>query len=736
MASQQCYLILIVILIFHAVHMTHSAAKSRHSSKQSKESSKVDEVQRSSNSDESLDEVVSTTDILSALKLVVPIIDLLGSQHHQISLRHNRVSQKEETQPHKHHHHRESHKNHNESSKEQIEHHKKHHKESIKRHHESHDEQNVFPKEHYSEQPKNEHKSSSSHHNNQSEYQQVDEVQQTNDSDVSLDKVVNKFDVPNIDLLDSSKKLRGVPSGINGSRYTYATFIASDNFFPALEVFLYTFTINKMIHPLSICIAEVPNYLDIVNKTLHIIQKYGSTINYQIYILPLIPGPKHSGEHKRWVVNWTKIQLWSLLEYEKVLYVDLDVIFVRNTDCVFVDYNVTNYRGTYDWGRYTRLDSQKMNGGVFLLRPSLLIRSVLLSVYNNVRAYRHQEAEQGLFNYVFGGKEPCLPFQFNVQKTVSDHIPAIWRLDSIFILHFTGEKPWNSWSTSYFRSEYVDRSEIKLRIRMDQWDADRYQVLHDLWKGYYLKARASELDSLTIYQMYHDPSCWDTMSRQSFYKGLRLSGAMRSEGDVNAPLLYSELTNSSYQLALGEFGGMVAISKLNRQNLPPFVGFTSWKEAIKYDWKEGASIDWTKVDFKENTIYFWYSIPNDKSYLETIERQHTGMLAVLVDLISSTSTSTSSIPEMSSSLRYSYSNYFITSRDVFLSYMESSKYVLDSFIAKYPVGSKCPYEIPSFIVNGEMRCVGYLMERYINIWAMQHNVSMVYAVDEPSWRLK
>jgi len=267
-------------------------------------------------------------------------------------------------------------------------------------------------------------------------------------------------------------------------------------------------------------------------------------------------------------------------------------------------------------------------------------------------------------------------------------------------------------------------------MRMDQWDADKYQILHDMWKDFYLKARAEELNRLTIYQMYHDPSCWVVMSKRSFYKGLRLSGALRTVGDVDAPLLYPELANNSFQLAVGEFGGMVAVSKLGEEDLSPFVGFTSWKESIKFDWKEGASIDWTKVDFKEETIYFWYSIPNHNSYLETIERQHKGMLAVLGDLI------TASIPEMNSTFRYSYSNYFITSRDVFLRYMKSAKTILDSFIAKYPVGSECPYAIPPSIANGEMRCVGYTLERYINIWAVQHNVSLVYAVDEPSWRLK
>ena len=534
--------------------------------------------------------------------------------------------------------------------------------------------------------------------------------------------------VSNINVSVSSGRANSQPR----SKYAYATFIGSDNFFPALEVFLYTFMSKYMKHPLALCVAEVSNYQDIVAVTLRILSKYDSRLDYTIYIFPLIPSPTGSAALKRWEINWTKIQLWSLLEYEKVFYVDLDVIFMRNTDAVFENYDVDRYMGTHDWGRWEGIESRKMNGGVFLMRPAMTTRSFLLTEYQDIRKYNHIEAEQGLFNFVFKSDGCCLPFNYNVQKTVVDHIPRIWNLDDIIILHFTGEKPWRSWSTSYFRSHYVDKREIEQRIAEDQWDADQYKALHDMWKERYMESRADELGNLTIYQMYHDPKCWSSMFTQSFYRGLCLHGPLRSVTDVNAALYYDKLRSDSYQMALSEFGGMISIHLMKRELLPRFVGFTSWKEHVKHDWKEGATIDWTKVDFKQNTIYFWYSLPNaiGKTYIETMDVHQKGMLATMRELLPY------ALPDLDSKNRYIYANYFITSREVFISYMDSAREVLDLFLTKFPLNSECPFEIPAHETNGRLRCAGYFMERYINIWAVRNNVSLVYAVDEPSWRLK
>ena len=152
-------------------------------------------------------------------------------------------------------------------------------------------------------------------------------------------------------------------------------------------------------------------------------------------------------------------------------------------------------------------------------------------------------------------------------------------------------------------------------------------------------AKKEDLRSLTIYQMYHDPKCWSYLNRLQFYRGLCLYGPIRSDRDVNAVFLFKELRDPSYQLALGEFGGMISIHSMNKAQLPNFIGFTSWRELVKHDWKEGATIDWTKVDFKQNTIYFWYSLPNvmGKTYIETIDVHHKGMMNIIVGLSVTTS---------------------------------------------------------------------------------------------------
>lgn len=515
-------------------------------------------------------------------------------------------------------------------------------------------------------------------------------------------------------------------------KYAYATFIGSASFFPALEVFLHSFAAVDNKYNLCLCIAKVFDHEEIMRQVLKMLRKYES-INYTVVILPLIPNPLGSRALQRWIINWTKIQLFSLVHYEKVLYVDLDVIFLRNTDVVF-NHTLVDYIGTYDWGKWTKLNSTKMNGGVFLIKPSVTLRLNLLKVYRDVSLYKSIEAEQGLFNYYFGASKCCLPYNFNVQKTVEKTYPHLFKIESIFILHFTGEKPWRSWSTNEFRSAHVDKIAIQKLLANDQWDAFEYNKLHNLWKDHYFLAKNDEFKRLTIFQMYYKETCWKQMYNLTYYRGLRLDGPLRNKNDINASFYYTKLENKSYQLALGEFGGMIAtlnyINETPSELLPTFVGFTSWREREKHNWKEGASIDWTKIQFEENTIYYWYSLYSDLSFPETADLHHKGMLSVMKSVIPFP------LPEMKPTTRYIYGNYFITSLKIFKKYMESANIVLELFFLKYPLGTPCPYKLPTDTKNPELRCVGYFLERYINVWTVKNNVSLVYAVDEPSWRLK
>jgi lipopolysaccharide biosynthesis glycosyltransferase len=544
--------------------------------------------------------------------------------------------------------------------------------------------------------------------------------------------------------------------------FTYATFMGSMSFLPALEVFLYTLNETSPSFSFSLCVAFIEGYREIVDVASSVLSKYNSTLSYQIYLWPVISSPKNGHERLRWSINWTKLQLWTMFEFEKIFYVDLDVMFMRNVDEVFDEsrYPVNMFLGTYDWGRWTTIGTVKVNGGVFLLRPSKETFSLLLTSRHHINQYRAVEAEQGLFNYHFSNTSGCcLPFYFNVQKFISVYIPSIWHPEMIFILHFTGEKPWNSWSSSRFRQLWVPKTEIQAGRSSDAWDADEFETLHNLWKQKYFAARTKELTSkLTVYQGYHNEKCWPYLLNYSWYRPVRLAGPSRNGTfEIDAPHYYPALRHDQdLQLALGEFGTMLAVARLGKEKLLPYVGFTSWKEHTKAEWREGVSIDWTKINLKPNTFYFWYSLRHHLPFYEMIETHHTNMTTKIfsdpeifpfplpiIDGYSLTDSflknslvnnSTTAHKRQRSFPNYFYSNYFITSRELFFEFMKDAEALMRRFFIKYPISHPCPYSLPTEVLHPEKRCFGYLLERYINVWAVSKNVSFVYAVDHPEWR--
>jgi hypothetical protein len=66
--------------------------------------------------------------------------------------------------------------------------------------------------------------------------------------------------------------------------------------------------------------------------------------------------------------------------------------------------------------------------------------------------------------------------------------------------------------------------------------------------------------------------------------------------------------------------------------------------------------------------------------------------------------------------------------------MKDAEALMRRFFIKYPISHPCPYSLPTEVLHPEKRCFGYLLERYINVWAVSKNVSFVYAVDHPEWR--
>ena len=137
--------------------------------------------------------------------------------------------------------------------------------------------------------------------------------------------------------------------------------------------------------------------------------------------------------------RYSKLQLWSMTQFDKIVYMDSDMMAVQNIDSIFGEYDefsavVDAYPGIF-------------NTGIFLLEPNVTTYKNLIGTYKEVESYN--VGDQGYLNWYFGRKWRSntsyhLPLIYNVLIKYRDSV--IWPTikDNIKVVHFTAEtKPWN-----------------------------------------------------------------------------------------------------------------------------------------------------------------------------------------------------------------------------------------------------------------------------------------------------
>jgi len=508
----------------------------------------------------------------------------------------------------------------------------------------------------------------------------------------------------------------------------YATFMTSSSFFPAFQVFLYSFNKNvlssssialsssssssksarsstssssSLMNSNTIIICICNKDIAMINATKYELAKYPN-INYEIHILPRLQ--RVGNEKDRWAINWSKLFFWSLIDYKVIFYIDLDVLFLRNVNDVF-SISFDKFLGTSDSGRYNPPTTKKINGGVFLMHPSLdTLRSLLITRRLNISQYESEQVEQGLINYYFKSK-CCLSLDYNMQKTTQRYWEPYWNYDTIKILHFVGEKPWNSWAHPLLRDSFISRKLKfvgKLR-QADSWDADIYQETHNLWKLYYFQARRRTFDKLSLCIGHYGPRAHINVSDDHYtsllkYIYIQLDGPINVKSDFVMQLL----KNEKVRVQLGPIATLFVASEL----------IDSEYMAITNIWTEEDSVDWTKVDLKENKLFFWDG-QYANNYYESQELNFPGIIKVMTEIVGN-------LPELPSGY-FMKGNIIICSKQNIQNLSRDMINMLRSFLRRYT--GTCPFQ------NAADNCIQIFAEVYINIWIKMANIDSVYAVD-------
>jgi alpha-N-acetylglucosamine transferase len=155
--------------------------------------------------------------------------------------------------------------------------------------------------------------------------------------------------------------------------------------------------------------------------------------------------------------NFAKLRLWQLAGYEKIVFLDADVLVLRNIDRLFSYPEFSAAPNVYE----SLADFHRLNSGVFVACPSEAIFSAMLERLDRPGAFWRRTDQT--FLQEFFPDWHGLPVFFNMLQYVWFNLPELWDWKSISVLHYQYEKPWE-----------------------DHAKADRLRPLIDLWRAYYL----------------------------------------------------------------------------------------------------------------------------------------------------------------------------------------------------------------------------------------------------------
>jgi len=153
---------------------------------------------------------------------------------------------------------------------------------------------------------------------------------------------------------------------------------------------------------------------------------------------------KYPNHHApRFVINWTKLRLWTMEMYSKILYLDGDMFVLQNIDHLFD--LPTSFAITVDSDRnyMKKCTPMGMNqAGLFVMEPCQDVFNDMIMKLdkNETIQFQNSDAEQGFLNYYFQYVRYLLPLEYNF---LADRLWNTPLRSLAKVVHYTSFKPFH-----------------------------------------------------------------------------------------------------------------------------------------------------------------------------------------------------------------------------------------------------------------------------------------------------
>ncbi|KIJ68321.1 glycosyltransferase family 8 protein [Hydnomerulius pinastri MD-312] len=297
----------------------------------------------------------------------------------------------------------------------------------------------------------------------------------------------------------------------------YVTLLTKTSYLPGVLVLEYTLRSVGSEYPLVVMATP-----SLPQEARDILDRRNITVVNISSLQPPEGLHKLSSHDARFADTWTKLRAFELIDYDRVVLLDADMIVMRKMDelmdlplhkdeiaaahvCACNPRKLAHYPA--DWVpancAYTPLEHPtglksptqiteksprphtQLNSGLVVLNPSVeLSNAVYNHLYTSPLVSTWSFPDQDLLSDFFKGKWKPLPWCYNALKTLMLIHKPIWRDDEIRCLHYIlADKPWQArvpknGGGDYDKSHqwWWDRLEL-LGVEMQQSNSEDWKVI-------------------------------------------------------------------------------------------------------------------------------------------------------------------------------------------------------------------------------------------------------------------
>jgi|GEM_PF-6537855 len=222
------------------------------------------------------------------------------------------------------------------------------------------------------------------------------------------------------------------------SEYTYVFYLVNDLFLDGLLTLIWSLKKNKTKYPFVCMITEQVS-VGAKNSVLDL----GVTIielkqNDLIYSQRTDFTDRYKNDS--WMM-FSKLNIFRLTKFKKVVYLDCDIICLDNCDELF-DFKAPAF---YHDPKALDIHNRGISAGVMVIQPDLGILNSILKNINTKKYGGH--TDQSLLQFFYRNNYNPLPEKYNLLYKVikrENRIEVITNKDDAKLLHFNGQKPWIS----------------------------------------------------------------------------------------------------------------------------------------------------------------------------------------------------------------------------------------------------------------------------------------------------